>query len=72
MLIQTYSDLLQHGMAMACHCPRCERWADVDLERLVATGRGEQSYIGRKAKCAKCGERGSIQIQTKCVMIGTG
>jgi len=60
--IQTYADLLQHGLTLAYHCQPCRRWVDVDLAALAAEGRGSEIYIGRTVRCTVCGEVGSGQV----------
>jgi hypothetical protein len=60
--IQTYADLLEHGLTLAYHCQPCQRWVDVDLASLVAAGRGDDIYIGQKVRCTVCGQLGSGQI----------
>lgn len=61
--IQTYADLLEHGLTLAYHCQPCARWVDVDLQAVVASGRGDDVYIGRRVRCTVCGQLGSGQIR---------
>ena len=45
MLVQTFSDLLEHDLWLAFHCAPCERWTAADIEGLVAAGRGDEVFI---------------------------
>jgi hypothetical protein len=40
------TDLLQHNHGLGAYCPGCQRWADLDLARLVAQGRGRRQLAG--------------------------
>jgi hypothetical protein len=42
---------------------RCERGAVLDLERLIAKGRGDYCAIGRKPRCKVCGGQGQWQLR---------
>ena len=72
MIVQTFSDLQEHGLRLAFHCAPCERWMAADLTRLIASGRGDEVFVGRKPRCAECGAVGSMQVQLKNRMVGTG
>ena len=50
----------------------CMRFEPVDLQEMIAEGKGEISYIGRKPTCQRCGQKGEFQIRPKGMMIGTG
>jgi hypothetical protein len=39
--------LLEHDHRLAAYCATCERWAVLDLERLIAAGRGDYCFVGR-------------------------
>jgi hypothetical protein len=72
MLVQTFSNLLEHGLQLTFHCTPCERWTTADIEGLVRAGRGGEVFIGRKPRCAECGAVGTMQVQLRNVMVGTG
>ena len=38
----TLRALHEHEHQLAAYCPTCERWAVLDLERLIAEGRGDE------------------------------
>jgi hypothetical protein len=44
--LDTLRALREHDHQLAAYCSRCQRWAVLDLERLIAEGRGEQSIFG--------------------------
>jgi hypothetical protein len=45
--LDTLRKLHDHGHQLAAYCPACERWAVLDLERLIAQGRGEYCFPWR-------------------------
>jgi hypothetical protein len=49
---------------LACYCAWCQRWAELDLERLVDEGRGGYRFVGRRPRCAVCGASGQWQLST--------
>lgn len=55
--METFADLLAHDHVMLGHCTRCGRSEKVDLEAIVASGRGDDVYIGRRLRCSACGHR---------------
>ena len=57
--LDTLRALHEHDHELAAYCPNCRRWAVLDLERLIAEGRGDYSAIGRKPRCSKCGGPGN-------------
>ena len=38
-MLDTFRTLREHDHKLAACCARCERWAVLDLERLIAEGR---------------------------------
>ena len=52
--LDTLRALHEHDHELAAYCPNCRRWAVLDLERLIAEGRGDYSAIGRKPRCSNC------------------
>ena len=52
--LNTLRKLHEHDHQLAAYCPTCERWAVLDLERLIAEGRGEYVFVGRKPRCSYC------------------
>ena len=50
--LDTFRAPHEHDHKLACYCPMCERWAVLDLERLIAQGRGEYRFVGRKPRCS--------------------
>jgi hypothetical protein len=61
--INTARSMLDRGYVLAAYCSHCERWAVLDLARLIADGRGDEPLIGRHARCSVCGERGMWQLR---------
>ncbi len=61
--LDTYRGLLEYRHTLACWCRSCQRWANVDIARLVADGRGDESFIGRRVVCRVCGGEGQAQLR---------
>lgn len=57
--LDTFRALHEHEHQLAAYCPKCERWAVLDLERLIAEGRGDYCVAGRKPRCKHCRGRAS-------------
>lgn len=62
--LDTFAALLASNHGLGAYCPKCQRWATVNLQELVATGRGQQSFIGRKPRCQVCGSAGHWQVRS--------
>ena len=52
--LDTLRKLHEHDHELAAYCPKCRRWAVLDLERPIAEGRGEYCFVGRKPRCSYC------------------
>ena len=50
--LDTFRALHEHDHQLAAYCATCKRWAVLDLERLIADGRGEYCFVGRKSRCS--------------------
>jgi hypothetical protein len=61
--VDTFHALHEHDHNLAAYCATCERWAVLDLERLIAEGRGEHVFVGRKPRCSYCYALGSSQVR---------
>jgi hypothetical protein len=61
--LDTLRALHEHDHQLAAYCATCERWAVLDLERLIADGRGEFRFVGRKPRCRDCGTPGEWQLR---------
>jgi hypothetical protein len=55
--LDTFSALHDHDYKLAAYCATCERWAVLDLERLIADGRGDYRFVGRKPRCSYAARR---------------
>lgn len=62
-VLDTFAALLECDHALAAFCPACQRWSDLDLARLVASGRGGETFIGRRPRCQVCGSLGLWQLR---------
>jgi hypothetical protein len=61
--LDTFRALHEHDHKLACFCSTCERWAVLDLERLIAEGRGDYCFVGRKPRCSYCRGSGVWQLR---------
>jgi hypothetical protein len=61
--LDTFRALHEHEHKLAAYCATCERWAVLDLERLIAEGRGEYRFVGRKPRCSYCRGAGTWQLR---------
>jgi hypothetical protein len=64
--------LHEHDHKLAAYCATCERWAALDLERLIAEGRGDESFVGRKPRCSYCRGLGVWQLRPPVMKTGHG
>src|SRR5688572_3483201 len=56
--VDTFHALHEHDHNLAAYCATSERWAVLDLERLIAVGRGEHFLsVGSRAVTAPQGNR---------------
>lgn len=55
----------EHDHQLAAYCATCERWAVLDLERLIAEGRGDYCFVGRKPAVATAERSASRHAETE-------
>ena len=60
--LSTLAGLLEHRHELAAYCPRCDRWAEVDLAAMVNAGYGEHR-LRIRVRCRGCGELGRLQVR---------
>ena len=48
------------------------RFEAIDLEALIASGKGDKIFIGTKPTCISCGKKGEFQIRPEGTMVGNG
>ena len=49
-MLDTFRALHEHEHQLAAYCRTCEPWAVLDLERLIAEGRGDYVFEGHRAE----------------------
>ena len=71
--LDTFRALHEHDHQLAAYCATCERWAVLDLERLIAEGRGEYVFVGKKPRVRSLYDwtqrpfgQGSLLISLSC------
>jgi hypothetical protein len=63
--------LLEHEHTLAAYCPRCDRWAEIDLAAMVEAGLGDRRLpIG--VRCSACGSPGQLQVRPPVPTRGPG
>jgi len=67
----TLAGLLEHRHRLDAYCPRCDRWAEIDLAEMVAAGYGERR-LPLLVRCRACGEVGWLQVRPPVPTRGLG
>ena len=57
--LSTLAGLLEHRHRLDACCPRCDRWAEIDLAAMVAAGYGARRLPAR-VRCRNCSEVGRL------------
>ena len=70
--LDTLRALHEHDHQLAAYCPTCERWAVLDLGRLIAEGRGEYCFVGCQPRCSYCRSPGAWQLRPPAMRPGIG
>jgi len=63
--------LLEHDHNLAAYCPRCDRWALLDLAAMIDAGHGERR-LPITVRCQVCGELGRLQVRPPVPTRGPG
>ena len=61
--LDTFRALHERNHKLAAYCVRCERWAELDLLRLIEQGRGDYRFVGRSPRCSWCDSPGEWQLR---------
>ena len=61
--VSTFTDLKEVGYALALYCLPCDRWHQFDVDGAITSGRGNETYVGRKFVCNECGNPANVQVQ---------
>ena len=61
--IGTLVECLRHQHCVAAYCPRCRRWTDLNLVRLVMRGYGDRPLAFCRARCRVCDGPGILQLR---------
>jgi uncharacterized protein (DUF983 family) len=60
--LDTLAALLECNHGLSAWCPRCDRYRELDLVRLIAEGHGHRGLTTFKPRCRACGRPGQIQV----------
>jgi len=63
--------LHEHDHNLAAYCPRCDRWALLDLTAMIDAGHGERR-LPITVRCQVCGELGRLQVRPPVPSRGPG
>jgi len=58
----TLAGLLEHHHRLDAYCPRCGRWAELDLAAMIDAGLGDR-WLPLRVSCRDCGEVGWLQVR---------
>ena len=59
--LDTIGALAERGYTVRAYCPTCDRWGELDLPGLVASGKGQLS-VKFRARCSYCRGPGQKQL----------
>jgi hypothetical protein len=63
--------LVAHNRRLEAYCQRCDRWAVLDLARMVDAGLGDRR-LPIRVRCRECGELGRLQVRPPVPTRGAG
>ena len=61
-VLDTLRAALEHGYVINAYCRACDRHAFLDLNALIAAGRGQRKIVGLSVRCQKCRGQGEISL----------
>lgn len=61
--LSTLAGLLEFRHEIGVYCVSCRRWSVIDLEAIVAQGRGTMPVTALRPRCRRCGQIGEKQIR---------
>jgi hypothetical protein len=61
--ILTLEDCRRYRHRVSVYCPQCRHWAELDVARLCARGRGPRPLASLGARCRACGATGEVQVK---------
>ena len=67
----TLAGLLEHEHTLPAYCPRCDRWAALDLAAMVSNGLGDRR-LPITVRCRDCGEVGRLRVRPPVPTRGPG
>ena len=67
----TLTGLLERRHRLDAYCPRCNRWAELELAAMVGAGLGERR-LPIRVRCRACGDLGRLQVRPPVPVRGPG
>jgi hypothetical protein len=68
--IDTFLDLKRQNHTLGLYCPDCNRWGEADIDKLIASGRGERSLVESRFRCVDCGMLVDKQLRPPVPTVG--
>jgi len=61
--LATVEELRRYRHTLGLYCISCDRWAEADLDGLVASGRGDEDVVTLRFRCGQCGGTADKQVR---------
>lgn len=68
--LNTPRRLYQHDHKIAVYCPDCDRWKELEIDQIMATGKADKGLPDLSFRCGGCGGSGEMQIRTPAPTAG--
>ena len=68
--VSTFQELLANQHSLGLYCVDCNRWGTADLDRLVASGRGDRLVTESQFRCRDCGSIVQKQLRPPAPTLG--
>ena len=69
--VATFEDLNRQDYGLALYCMGCDRWGDVNLNRLIEIGKGHKPVTEARFRCRDCGELVEKQVRPPVPSLGS-
>ncbi len=66
----TIEELHSHNHTLALYCISCNRWGEVNLDRLIEIGQGDKPVTEARFRCRDCGEIVEKQVRPPVPLLG--
>ncbi len=66
----TIENLREQNHTLALYCLSCDRWGEVNLDRLIQTGQGDKPVTEARFRCRDCGVIVEKQVRPPLPSLG--